>query len=140
VILCNTILKKLERMIKNMKSIEELIKYEFTCIDDRDKYRIVEFLTIPQLEKIGITLKKEYAETYKPKEFTRDIVLEMLKGDIEFGIEKALSERGISSSLMYNVVKMWDWILDEHFQDYDYHDYGIHFFNDVNNYYFEGRE
>lgn len=44
---------------------------------------------------------------YTPKEWSEENILEQLKKDVEFGYEKAVDERGISSELMAMVVNAW---------------------------------
>lgn len=44
---------------------------------------------------------------YVPKEWTEENILAQLKSDVEFGYEKAVDERGISSELMAMVVNAW---------------------------------
>ena len=51
-------------------------------------------------------------------------VLKQLKEDVEFGYEKAVNERGISSSLMYMVVLDWCKVLDNEFSNWTANDYG----------------
>jgi hypothetical protein len=59
-------------------------------------------------------------------------VLAQLKKDVAFGFEKALNQRGISAGLMSEVVKMWNWILEEGLENYDedngYAQYGLPLF------------
>jgi hypothetical protein len=62
----------------------------------------------------------------KVKPFTRENILEQLKGDVEFGFEKALNKRGISSSLMFEVVRMWNMILEEGLENWDEDDYAMY--------------
>ena len=45
--------------------------------------------------------------------FTKENIIEQLRTDVEFGFEKALNRRGISACLMFEVVRMWNWILNE---------------------------
>lgn len=67
-----------------------------------------------------------------PKDLTRENVLAQLASDLDFGFEKALNQRGISSGLMYEVVKMWMWVLDDDLQHFDgYAQYGLPFFKAV---------
>lgn len=55
-----------------------------------------------------------------------------LETDIAFAFEKALDKRGISSSLMYEVIKMWLWVLDDDLQHFDeYSMYGFPLFKSV---------
>ena len=97
-------------------------------LDDRFGSRLIDFLTIEEMGKIGFELKDEYKKDWKPKEWKKENIIEQLKEDIEFGIEKAEDERGISSSLMFEVVKRWLMVLEdkemlEYFEDY--YDYGL---------------
>lgn len=118
-----------------MKTVEELLNYKFQCIDNRDKSRIVDFCTIPQLKEIGVTLIPEYEKEHKVIPMTKEVVIEQLRHDTLFGQEKALNERGISSSQMYSVVRMWLWILEDPlydvYTDDTYHNYGLELFERV---------
>ena len=112
-----------------MKTVEQILKYEFQCLDGRDLYRLFDFLTEEQLNSIGVTLKEEYKGKHKTIPLTREKVLENLERDVAFAFEKALDQRGISASFMYEVVKMWNWILEEGLEDFDdYAQYGLPLF------------
>lgn len=114
-----------------MKSIEEILEnykeYE-TFLDDRFGSRFCRFLTIEEMSKIGIELKDEYKENWEPKEWTKENILEQLKDDVRFGMEKMSDERGISSELMHNVVQSWMKVLEDEklveTLSYSYVDYG----------------
>ena len=117
-----------------MKKIKEILNnydnYK-TTLDDRFGSRFIDFLTIEEMESIGFELKDEYKNDWQPKEWNEENIIEQLKKDIEFGIEKAEDERGISSSLMFEVVKSWLKVLEdketlEYFEDY--YDYGLNGF------------
>ncbi|MDD2560083.1 MAG: hypothetical protein PHE04_05375 [Bacteroidales bacterium] len=112
-----------------MKTVEQLLKYEAQCLDGRDQYRLFDFFTEEQLNSIGVIFKEEYKGTHKVIPLTREKVLEKLEGDVAFGFEKALDKRGISASWMYQVVKMWNWILEEGLETFDDHvQYGLPLF------------
>lgn len=113
-----------------MKSLEQVISlYKSDTIDGRDLNRLAQFVPEKDLPKIGIELREEYVGKHEHKEFTRENVIAQLKEDVEFGFEKALDGRGISSSLMADVVKMWNWILEEGLEDFDeYPMYGLPIF------------
>jgi len=67
-----------------------------------------------------------------PVPWTQENILEQLRRDVEFGFEKALDRRGISAGLMYNVVKMWMWVMEDDLQDHDeYAMYGLPLFKAV---------
>ena len=117
-----------------MKTLEFIAEhYKSECLDGRDIYRLLQFVPFNMIEKFGIELKDEWNNEEKwnatIKPFTRENILVQLQKDVEFGFEKALGKRGISSSLMYNVVKMWNWILEEGLEDFDdYPMYGLPLF------------
>lgn len=115
-----------------MKTIEEIIKnyenYE-TSIEDRFGRRLCQFLTREQMVKIGFELGENV--NHIPKEWTRENIINQLKSDVEFGFEKALDKRGISSSLMFSVVMSWNKVLEEGLEDWDednYRYYGLPLF------------
>lgn len=117
-----------------MKEIKEILNdYDNyrTVLDDRFGSRFIDFLTIEEMESIGFELKDEYKKDWQPKEWNEENIIEQLKEDIEFGIAKAEDERGISASLMFEVVKSWLKVLEdkeilEYFEDY--YDYGLNGF------------
>lgn len=112
-----------------MKTLDFIIEnYKSETLDGRDLNRLAQFVPKDRLTEIGMSLKDESAE-WNPKEFTRENVLEQLKSDVEFGFKKALDKRGISAGLMYEVVSMWNWILEEGLEDFDnYAQYGLPLF------------
>lgn len=115
-----------------MKEIKEILnnykEYE-VYLDDRFGSRFFEFLTIEEMNEIGIELKDEYKENWKPKKWTKSNVLRRLKKDVKFAMEKMIDQRGISSSLMHDTVKSWMKVLEDdelvNLLDEDYYDYGI---------------
>ena len=111
-----------------MKTIEQVInEYKSETIDGRDLNRLADFLTVDQAANFGLEFKDEYKETHKPIEFSKENILKQLKNDVEFGFEKALDQRGISASMMYEVVSMCNWILEEGLEDHStpYAQYGL---------------
>lgn len=117
-----------------MKPIKEILdnynEYE-TPLEDRFGYRLSDFLTVEEMESIGIELKDEYKKTWEPQKWTKENIIEQLKDDIEFGIEKAENQRGISANLMFCVVKSWLKVLEDdemlkEFENYD--NYGLESF------------
>lgn len=113
-----------------MKTLEQIAQlYTSKTIDGRDLNRLAQFIPEDMLPRFGLELKQEHQGKHEPLEFTRENVLKQLEKDVEFGFEKALDQRGISSGLMYNVVKMWNWILEEGLEDFeDYAQYGLPLF------------
>ncbi len=96
-----------------MKTLQEVIERDSNCMDGRDFARLGEFMTLEQLESIGLTPKKELKATWAPKAWKRETVLEQLTRDLGFAFEKALDKRGISADLMLEVVSMWVFALDD---------------------------
>lgn len=113
-----------------MKTLEQIAsEYKSETLDGRDLNRLVQFIPESQLADFGMTLKPEYIGKHEHKPMTREAVLAQLAKDVEFGFEKALNQRGISSSLMYEVVQMWNWILEEGLESFtDYAQYGLPLF------------
>lgn len=109
-----------------MKTIEQVLAYKPTCIDGRDMLRLFDFFTQDQLHDFGTARGPGHEE---PVPFTRENILKRLEKDVAFGFDKALNRRGISSGLMYEVVQMWNWILEEGLEDFDeYAQYGLPLF------------
>lgn len=108
-------MKKLEYVLKNYEEFK-------TFLEDRFGKRLCQFLTEEEMEKIGF----EYGGK-KPKEvveWNEENILKQLKEDVEFGIEKAMNHRGISSELMYDVCISWCKILENGLEDIEYDWYG----------------
>lgn len=115
--------------------LEELAnnKLRSNTIDGRDFVRLAEFFPEEDLVKFGVARPEGSTTPWQPKGWTEEEVKKQLAADVEFGFEKALNRRGISSSLMYECVKMWMWVLeDEELQDFDdYAQYGLPLFKAV---------
>lgn len=113
-----------------MKSIEEVVaEYKSKTIDGRDCSRLCKFLTEEQMAQMGMELKAEFKGKHEVIPFIRENILGQLWVDVEFGFEKALDKRGISSACMFAVVRMWNWILEEGLETFDeencYAQYGL---------------
>lgn len=117
-----------------MKTLEQIAEnYKSETFDGRDLKRLAQFIPFDMLDKFGLTPTDEYNNEKKWNstlvEFTRENILKQLKEDVDFGFEKALNKRGISASLMYECVSMWNWILEEGLEDFDdYAQYGLPLF------------
>lgn len=118
-----------------MKTLEQLLTYpggeNCNLIDGRDISRLIEFIPAQYLEKFGYSLIKE-GQTWEPLEYNRENVLKKLEKDLAFAFEKALNKRGISAGLMYDVIKMWMWVLDDELYEFSkYAQYGLPLFKAV---------
>lgn len=113
--------------MKTLQQVKE--QYKSETLDGRDLYRLMQFIPEDELKDFGLALKEEYVGTHEHVPFTKENVLKQLEKDVEFGFEKALNQRGISSGLMAQVVMMWNWILEEGLEDFDeYPMYGLPIF------------
>lgn len=126
-----------------MRTLDEILSnYKSNCLDGRDTYRLWKFIpwdvakNYPDfLENIKEEYRNEEAwnsEVYEMP-YTRENIIEHLRSDVAFGFEKALDRRGISASLMFEVVRMWNWVLDEdeeltNWSEYNYAMYGLPLF------------
>ncbi len=104
-----------------------------SCLDRRDFSRLVNFFEPGQYPLFGYTLREGLdPATVQVCPWTEEEVKLQLGYDLDFGFEKALDKRGISSNLMYDVVKMWMWVLEDelqHMEDYKF--YGLPLFKAV---------
>ena len=114
-----------------MKDLKDIVEnYEKdgwgVFIDDRFGSRLTQFLTEDEIEKIGFVVNDDYKGKHKPIEWNRENILAQLEEDVEFGFQKALDMRGISSSLMFETVLRWNRVLEEGLEDYDSENYAMY--------------
>jgi hypothetical protein len=108
-----------------------LESFESGTIDGRDASRLADFFPVSDWAKLGCGLK-EGAATPPVRPWTEDEIKKQLAEDVSFGFEKALDQRGLSAGLMYAVVKMWLWILEDSLAEMDsYAQYGLPLFKAV---------
>lgn len=88
--------------------IDEFEKDDF--VDRRFTRRFLQFIPTDEWETYGF--RYTGTEPYVPKEWTKENILAQLREDVEFGYEKAINERGISSELMAMVVEAWCNVLE----------------------------
>lgn len=110
-------MKTLEYVKEHIDEIEQ-----DKLFDTRFTKRFMDFIPTTEWEQFGYkyTGKKEYI----PKEWTEENVLAQLKDDVEFAIEKATNHRGISASLMNQVLKAWCIVLENGLEETEYGWYG----------------
>jgi len=115
-----------------MKTLDQIKTRESQCLDGRDFSRLAQFIPEQHFEAFGLTMPPERVGTHRPEPYTREAVIAQLEKDVDFGFEKALNKRGISAGLMFSVVMMWNWVLEEGLEDYDedegYAQYGLPLF------------
>ena len=106
-----------------MRTLDEILSnFKPNCFDGRDLYRLWKFIPWG-IAKNYPNFLNHVAEEYRNEEkwmteiyqipYTRENILAQLSIDVEFGFEKALNMRGISAGLMFEVVRMWNWVLNE---------------------------
>lgn len=105
-----------------LKAIED--QDRAPVLDGRDFLRLADFMEEADLPKLGFERNSD--EPWRVKPWTEEAIKEQLKLDVAFGFEKALNQRGISASLMSDVVKMWLWVLEDELQNHgNYAQYGL---------------
>jgi len=108
-----------------MKTLEQdLESFKNEALDGRDAARLAAFLTVEQAKKIGVEFKNPSAHI--PIPFNEDTVIKRLERDVAFGFEKALNRRGISSGLMFGIVRMWNNILEDGLENWDENNYAMY--------------
>lgn len=91
-------------------------------LDSRFTKRLLDFIPVEEWEAFGFKFTGE--DVPQPKEWTEENVLKQLKKDVKFAIEKAEYHRGISASLMNDVLRSWCIVLENDLEDTDYGWYG----------------
>lgn len=122
-------MKTLEYVKEHINEIEQ-----DDFLDRRFTSRFLDFIPVEEYKNFGFKYTGE-DEPQPPKEWTEENVLEQLKRDVEFGIEKAENHRGISASLMFGVVQAWCIVLENGLENTDYGWYGDKLFKAVDDFY-----
>ena len=80
------------------------------------------------LKKLNIFTDESIEEwdDSKVKDWTEENIIEQLRKDVEFGFEKALNQRGISASIMFDIVLTWNQILENYLKDWNPEDYPMY--------------
>ena len=121
-------MKSLEYVKEHINDVEQ-----DAIIDARFTKRFLDFIPVEEWENYGFSFTGQ--EPPEVKEWTEENILEKLKEDVEFGLEKATNHRGISAGLMFDVVKSWCIVLEIGLEDTDYGWYGNKMFEAVDKYY-----
>ena len=112
-----------------MKTLDQVCaEYSQNALDGRDVERLAGFVPFERWPEIGVSLKEgaDPSDVQPPEPWTAEAIIAQLREDVDFGFEKALNKRGLSASMMNEVVKMWLWVLDDPLQDHDdYAQYGL---------------
>lgn len=113
-----------------MKTLEQVKKvYESKTLDGRDLHRLMQFIPEEEFIDFGLELTDEYKGTHTTIPYTKENILIQLEQDVAFGFKKALDKRGLSAGMMFEVVRMWNWILEEGLENFtDYTQYGLPLF------------
>lgn len=110
-----------------MKTKEQILEAvragkSMQCLDGRDFSRLLNFFPVEQWGEFGFELKQG-EEPGPIIELDESTALKSLQGDLEFAFKKALDRRSISSSLMFKVIKLWLWVLDDDLAEWSYDNY-----------------
>jgi len=101
------------------------------CLDGRDHARLAAFFPVSDYEIFGFMLK-DGVNPPIPREWSEEEIKKQLKSDLAFAFEKALDQRGISSSFMFEVILMWMWVLEDKLQTCrEYAMYGLPLYKKV---------
>lgn len=133
-----------------MKSFEDalaFVKQWDGAFDGRDIKRFSLFLPLDRLAEAGLEAEEGVTaeEWGEPRPWTEEEVVKQLLEDAEFGLQKAIGERGLSSNCMFHVVNMWCHLLENGLEDeeerYGYGlGYGRSLFEKVLKHYEQSRE
>lgn len=124
-------MKTLEYVKTHIKEVEQ-----DSFLDSRFTKRFLDYIPVEEWKDFGFEFTGE--EVPEVKEWTEENLISQLKEDVEFGIEKAVNHKGISSSLMFDVVKAWCIVLENGLENTDYGWYGHKMFKAVDEYYHFG--
>lgn len=110
---------------QTFQAIKEKTSWERECnamLDNRDIYRLLDFVSSEKVSELGFTAKSTWEDF---EDWTEKNILSHMERDYWFACEKADDQRGISSSLMFEVMKMWMWILEQDWaKEVEYGSYG----------------
>jgi len=115
-----------------MKTLEQILEnYKKNTFGSCGIYGLCAYIPYDKLEFIGVELKKDITKEMWNKEIkplTRENILENLEQDVEYGFEKALGKQKVNTACIFQVVRIWNWILEEGLEnwegdDFDY--YGL---------------
>ena len=124
-------MKTLQQIIDAVKEGKAWERENCEFLDGRDLRRILSFCNNEQVGLLGFKLNDP--NNFVPQELTEEVVVNRLVSDLRFAAEKACDERGISASLMWDILHMWLWILEDYsFDSQEYDDYGRSFIRAVN--------
>ncbi len=103
-----------------------------STIDHRPKNRLTAYTPANQLADLNHSVAE--GQTWDPAPWDLETITPVFIVDLEFAIEKAENERGISASLMHDVIRMWLHAATLPEPDIDYGEgsgYGLAFFKAV---------
>ncbi len=105
--------------------------------DHRFTKRLLDWIPIEEWEKFGFSYSGPDNVKQNLREWTEENILEQLRYDVEFAIEKSVNHRGISANLMFMVVQAWCIVLENGLDEIEYDDcwYGDKLLKAVNDKY-----
>ena len=138
-------LRSKEDIIEALKTIDigdiaSSAPWGSSTLDHRDVNRLLAYLTYDEaISAVGNVFKEGAEEEWGDvKPWNVETVTKNMQDSLEFAFEKALNQRGISASLMYDVMCMWVWVIqdDDLLNDAYYSNYGLPFLYRVRDKYF----
>jgi len=100
-----------------------------SILDHRDINRLLAYLTLEEAQDTFDAFEDKTIQDWGDvKPWDIQVIKEHIESSLEFAFEKAFNQRGISSSLMHGVMRMWMWVIqDNDLADGDsgYSDYGL---------------
>jgi len=109
-----------------MKTLEETLeRYKDMILNSYILNRLAQFVSYDKLKSIGVEFENVTEEQWNTSviPFTRENILKNLELDVAYGFKVALDRRWAEASFMYDVVEMWNWVLEEGLEDWSYTNY-----------------
>lgn len=119
-----------------MKTLDEALAFVKNwegAADGRDKERFAVFVPFDRIAEAGFELNDGVdLQSWGPADPWEECrVLEQLRRDTLFGLEKARDRRGLSASFMFTTVNMWCHLLENGLHQHSYTNYGVPFFESI---------
>jgi hypothetical protein len=125
-----------------MKTIQEIASAdEYSGEKNQYLYKLLPFLTGRDYRLLNLKCPEDLERFLKersrpPIPFTKENVLVYLREDVGYGFDKALRKSGVGAAYAFEIVSMWNWVLQEGLEGFDsYKNYGLPLFKATANKY-----
>lgn len=135
-------MKTAEEVLQAVETKQAWSRGTCSMIESRDLKRLISYFP-EKITEWGFQWSQQVLDDGIPEseEFNEENIVRDFRKDLELAIEKAEDERGISSSLMHEVVGMYLFIMGDDIDNYsDYGSnggYGLQCFREVREKYFQ---